>query len=174
MVPALSGCGQMPGGRLGPESCVLAMASCWAAAPCRRPHSRVCLSTCGHVTTALPRPSLVPVPSAGICHAHYTYYNVAPEAQVTLRRFFEVAAFLCETFVFAYLGLQVGTGMGWVRESGVGGLGLEDPVARGGEPSPAGHLVWWWWQPGGIISSMPPSTGADVMPPAGGHDAAQV
>lgn len=28
--------------------------------------------------------------------------------QVTLRRFFEFAAFLSETFVFAYLGLQVG------------------------------------------------------------------
>ena len=27
--------------------------------------------------------------------------------QVTLRRFFEFAAFLSETFVFAYLGLQV-------------------------------------------------------------------
>lgn len=43
----------------------------------------------------------------GICHAHYSLYSVTPQAQVTLRRFFEVAAFLCETFVFAYLGLQV-------------------------------------------------------------------
>ncbi|KAK9843766.1 hypothetical protein WJX81_005547 [Elliptochloris bilobata] len=43
----------------------------------------------------------------GICHAHYSYYNVTPDAQVTLRRFFEFAAFLSETFVFAYLGLQV-------------------------------------------------------------------
>lgn len=42
----------------------------------------------------------------GICHAHYSLYSVAPQAQITLRRFFEVAAFLCETFVFAYLGLQ--------------------------------------------------------------------
>eukprot|EP00887_Chlorella_sp_A99_P005897 scaffold1.g5897.t1 len=46
---------------------------------------------------------------SGICHAHYTHYNVTPEAQVTLRRFFETAAFLCETFIFAYLGLQVAT-----------------------------------------------------------------
>ena len=43
---------------------------------------------------------------SGICHAHYSYYCVDLEAQVTLRRFFEFAAFLSETFVFAYLGLQ--------------------------------------------------------------------
>jgi hypothetical protein len=35
--------------------------------------------------------------------------------QITLRHFFEFAAFLCEEFVFAYLGLQV---LGW------GGLGI--------------------------------------------------
>ena len=44
---------------------------------------------------------------AGIAHAHYSYYSVAPDAQITLRRFFQFAAFLSETFVFAYLGLQV-------------------------------------------------------------------
>lgn len=49
-----------------------------------------------------------PAPT-GICHAHYSYYNVSAEAQVTLRKFFEFAAFLCETFVFAYLGIQVAT-----------------------------------------------------------------
>ena len=43
---------------------------------------------------------------SGICHAHYSYYCVDLEAQITLRRFFEFAAFLSETFVFAYLGLQ--------------------------------------------------------------------
>ncbi|GAB4823231.1 hypothetical protein N2152v2_010277 [Parachlorella kessleri] len=46
---------------------------------------------------------------SGICHAHYSYYNVSHEAQVTLRKFFEFASFLCETFVFAYLGMQVVT-----------------------------------------------------------------
>lgn len=46
---------------------------------------------------------------AGICHAHYSHYNVSSDARITLRRFFEVAAFLSELFVFAYLGLQVAT-----------------------------------------------------------------
>lgn len=45
---------------------------------------------------------------SGVFHAHYSYYSVAPDAQITLRRFFQFAAFLSETFVFAYLGLQVG------------------------------------------------------------------
>ena len=35
------------------------------------------------------------------------FHSVAPDAQITLRRFFQFAAFLSETFVFAYLGLQV-------------------------------------------------------------------
>lgn len=42
-----------------------------------------------------------------ICHAHYSYYSVEAESQISLRAFFEVAAFLSETFVFIYLGLQV-------------------------------------------------------------------
>ena len=33
--------------------------------------------------------------------------NSSPDARIALRRCFETAAFLCETFVFAYLGLQV-------------------------------------------------------------------
>lgn len=44
----------------------------------------------------------------GIAHAHYSYYSVERDAQITLRRFFQFAAFLSETFVFAFLGLQVG------------------------------------------------------------------
>lgn len=44
---------------------------------------------------------------SGICHAHYSHYNVSSDARVALRRLFEVLAFLCEVFVFAYLGLQV-------------------------------------------------------------------
>ena len=42
-------------------------------------------------------------------HSHYSYYNVSSETQVACRRLFEVGAFLCELFVFAYLGLQVAT-----------------------------------------------------------------
>lgn len=45
----------------------------------------------------------------GICHSHYSYYNVSKEAQIAVHRLFEVGAFLCELFVFAYLGLQVAT-----------------------------------------------------------------
>ncbi|KAK9809257.1 hypothetical protein WJX72_012251 [[Myrmecia] bisecta] len=45
----------------------------------------------------------------GIAHAHYSFYSVNQDAQITLKRFFEFAAFLSETFVFAYLGLQVAT-----------------------------------------------------------------
>ena len=44
----------------------------------------------------------------GICHAHYSYFSVERDAQITLRRFFQFAAFISETFVFAFLGLQVG------------------------------------------------------------------
>lgn len=46
---------------------------------------------------------------SGICHSHYSYYSASQEARITLRHFFEFAAFLCEMFVFAYLGLQVAT-----------------------------------------------------------------
>lgn len=46
---------------------------------------------------------------AGLCHAHYSYYNVSIHAAVTLSKFFEFAAFLCEIFVMAYLGIQVAT-----------------------------------------------------------------
>ncbi|KAI3434634.1 hypothetical protein D9Q98_002701 [Chlorella vulgaris] len=46
---------------------------------------------------------------SGICHSHYSYYSASQEARITLRHFFEFAAFICEMFVFAYLGLQVAT-----------------------------------------------------------------
>jgi NhaP-type Na+/H+ or K+/H+ antiporter len=46
---------------------------------------------------------------AGICHSHYCFYNLSPEARITTTTAFETGAFLCETFVFVYLGLQVGT-----------------------------------------------------------------
>jgi NhaP-type Na+/H+ or K+/H+ antiporter len=45
----------------------------------------------------------------GIVHAHYSHYNVSSDARIALKRVFDVAAFLCELFVFAYLGLQVAT-----------------------------------------------------------------
>jgi len=45
----------------------------------------------------------------GIGNAHYSYHNVGAEAQIAVFKSFEAAAFLSETFVFAYLGLQVAT-----------------------------------------------------------------
>jgi len=45
----------------------------------------------------------------GIGNAHYSYHNVGSEAKVAVFKSFEALAFLSETFVFAYLGLQVAT-----------------------------------------------------------------
>jgi sodium/hydrogen exchanger 3 len=45
----------------------------------------------------------------GIGNAHYSYHNVGEEAQIAVFKSFEAAAFLSETFVFAYLGMQVAT-----------------------------------------------------------------
>ncbi len=45
----------------------------------------------------------------GAAHQHYSQHSVGAEARVALRRVLEVAAFLSELFVFAYLGLQVAT-----------------------------------------------------------------
>ena len=63
----------------------------------------------------------------GICHAHYSYYSVTKEAAITLKRLFEFAAFLSEMFVFAYLGLQVGS----CREA----LEMHGAIE-------CGHLIW--------------------------------
>ena len=46
------------------------------------------------------------IPSVGIAHSHYSYYNISTDAQTTLAHMLQFVAFLCETFVFAYLGLQ--------------------------------------------------------------------
>mmetsp|Transcript_28535 Transcript_28535/g.93243 ORF Transcript_28535/g.93243 Transcript_28535/m.93243 type:complete len:537 (-) Transcript_28535:999-2609(-) len=45
----------------------------------------------------------------GICHSHYALYNVSEEAGTTVHKTAESVAFLSETFVYAYLGLQVFT-----------------------------------------------------------------
>mmetsp|Transcript_16912 Transcript_16912/g.47201 ORF Transcript_16912/g.47201 Transcript_16912/m.47201 type:complete len:530 (+) Transcript_16912:41-1630(+) len=44
---------------------------------------------------------------AGICHAHYSYYSVHEDSKTTVKKSMEAAAFLAETFLFAYLGMQV-------------------------------------------------------------------
>lgn len=62
----------------------------------------------------------------GVCHAHYCFYNVSEESRATTTNAFNTMAFLCETFVFTYLGLQVAqsldttsprTGIGVDREA---------------------------------------------------------
>lgn len=59
------------------------------------------------VAEVLALSGIVALFAAGIAHAHYSSHAVSPDARITLARAFETAAFLCETFVFAYLGLQV-------------------------------------------------------------------
>ena len=46
---------------------------------------------------------------AGILHAHYAYHNVSDISAVVVKKGFDTIAFICETFLFAYLGLQVAT-----------------------------------------------------------------
>ena len=43
----------------------------------------------------------------GIVHAHYAIKTITNEAQSAVRQMFEAGSFLSETFVFAYLGMQV-------------------------------------------------------------------
>lgn len=45
---------------------------------------------------------------AGIGLSHYSYHNITTEAQVTVKKAVDVVVFVAETFVFEYLGLQVG------------------------------------------------------------------
>jgi len=45
---------------------------------------------------------------AGIVHAHYSYYNISSDSQIAINKVANVMAFICEIFVFEYLGLQVG------------------------------------------------------------------
>jgi sodium/hydrogen exchanger 8 len=44
---------------------------------------------------------------SGIIMAHYHYYNISNEAQVTLTLFLHTSAFLAENFIFVYLGVSV-------------------------------------------------------------------
>ncbi|CAG9463376.1 unnamed protein product [Pedinophyceae sp. YPF-701] len=44
---------------------------------------------------------------AGVVHSHYTYYSLHADAAVTLRRMVDSGAFLCEIFVFGYMGTQL-------------------------------------------------------------------
>lgn len=43
---------------------------------------------------------------SGIIHSHYSYHNIARESQVAVKKVIDLIAVLCETFMFAYLGLQ--------------------------------------------------------------------
>jgi len=61
------------------------------------------------ISEALGMSGIVSLFMSGICHAHYSFYNICEESQVTVKKSLEAVAFLAETFLFAYLGLQVTT-----------------------------------------------------------------
>jgi sodium/hydrogen exchanger 8 len=44
-----------------------------------------------------------------IVNSHYTHHNLSKETQITLRQISQALSFICETMVFAYLGLAVFT-----------------------------------------------------------------
>lgn len=44
---------------------------------------------------------------SGICMKHYAWYNLSEYGQVTTDQFFKMLAFLSETFVFVYVGMNV-------------------------------------------------------------------
>ena len=44
---------------------------------------------------------------SGIVHAHYAVHNISKDARVAVKKVANVLGFLCEIFVFEYLGLQV-------------------------------------------------------------------
>nr|KAG5703403.1 hypothetical protein BaRGS_022452 [Batillaria attramentaria] len=43
----------------------------------------------------------------GIVMSHYTHLNLSPVTQITVQQTFRTMAFICETCVFAYLGLAI-------------------------------------------------------------------
>eukprot|EP00118_Oscarella_pearsei_P026526 m.310047 g.310047 ORF g.310047 m.310047 type:complete len:593 (+) comp49277_c0_seq1:92-1870(+) len=43
----------------------------------------------------------------GIVMSHYTHFSLSPSTQITVQHVFRTTAFLCETCVFAYLGLAI-------------------------------------------------------------------
>ena len=47
----------------------------------------------------------------GICLAHYNYYNLSHTCQHTTHLFMKSLAQVCDTFVFAYLGLTIGVSL---------------------------------------------------------------
>jgi len=101
------------------------------------------------VAEVLALSGIVALFAAGIAHAHYSNHSVSPDARIALTRTFEMAAFLCETFVFAYLGLQA-------REGGAGRPPRARRAAR--RPPPPFPL------PRSPPSSPAPSTGASSSP----------
>lgn len=44
---------------------------------------------------------------SGIVHGHYSFHNISSESQIAISKVANMLAFLCEIFVFEYLGLQV-------------------------------------------------------------------
>jgi sodium/hydrogen exchanger 8 len=43
----------------------------------------------------------------GICMKHYAWYTLSEDGKITTHDFFKMLAFLSETFVFVYIGINV-------------------------------------------------------------------
>lgn len=81
------------------------------------------------LTSSVRLPRLPPPP--GVVHSHYSYHNISKPAQLALKKLIDLGATLSETFMFAYLGLQVFSlkhvidwGLIWSGEGG--GKGVKD------------------------------------------------
>ncbi|KAL8603158.1 hypothetical protein ACOMHN_059330 [Nucella lapillus] len=62
-----------------------------------------------HLNLSLPTPFLciMAILFCGIAMSHYTHFNLSPVTQITVQQTFRTMAFICETCVFAYLGMAI-------------------------------------------------------------------
>lgn len=57
-----------------------------------------------------------------VCLAHYNYYNISTNAQIATQEAFKSMAQICETFVFAYIGITGGLSIQTAHLSWSGGM----------------------------------------------------
>uniref|UniRef100_A0A8P0NZR2 Solute carrier family 9 member A8 n=1 Tax=Canis lupus familiaris TaxID=9615 RepID=A0A8P0NZR2_CANLF len=55
----------------------------------------------------LSSPSIMAILFSGIVMSHYTHHNLSPVTQILMQQTLRTVAFLCETCVFAFLGLSI-------------------------------------------------------------------